>query len=407
MERTTILSTFTSSPVRAMGDDEEWPEEGLSKAEWEKKVKEFPYYEEGSVKLLAKGAMGAAFKVVRKDDKSTRCLKLALSGETAWVLEEEVKVMFKLRHPHLVPVYSTGVLTHKGRVNIQKLNKTSVRYVEMELLKTDLHHMIGGEGLPTEVAAKVTGGVVSGLRYLHLKQLVHRDIKPGNIFVTAGVAKIGDFGLCCKLEHAGKMLCGTPEYLPADVWHRATPPGIRCDVWGCGCTLYEMVEAAMLFRLPPLMEEAIPALQSPKWRNYGSVLTSALRELMSTPTTRNCLEIVSNLLQLDEFENYQPKTGAQFERAKQRGYLDEEGNKKANQNQRKRRKEAKKKKAALASSSKEAPAAAAADDKDDSGSGGVISVDEDDDVKEDDVFPRRRQAGNSMEPMRTDWAGTD
>ena len=107
----------------------------------------------------------------------------------------------------------------------------------MELLKTDLHRMIGHDGLPAEVTATMLKHVTSGLRYLHLKDLVHRDIKPGNIFiVSAGVAKTGDFGLCCRKRQAKNTLgvCGTLQYLPADIltmlWYRAELVELICNL---------------------------------------------------------------------------------------------------------------------------------------------------------------------------------
>ena len=196
----------------------------------------------------------------------------------------------------------------------------------MELLKTDLHRMIGHDGLPAEVTATMLKHVTSGLRYLHLKDLVHRDIKPGNIFVSAGVAKIGDFGLCCRKRQAKNTLgvCGTLQYLPADILTMRTPMGERRDIWGLGCVLclgfllalfvlcmffvvfvlcffcltcsrYEMVEATLAFEEPPKMEQPLPEMKSPKWRTYGSVLHTAWKQLMSTPTAVQSLEIVGDL----------------------------------------------------------------------------------------------------------------
>ena len=108
----------------------------------------------------------------------------------------------------------------------------------MELLKTDLHKMIGTSGLPSEVCARLLSHVTSGLRYLHNRRLVHLDVKPQNIFVSSGVAKLGDFGLCCKKEKANLGgVCGTLQYLPGDVLCGKVPMSERNDIWGLGCVL--------------------------------------------------------------------------------------------------------------------------------------------------------------------------
>ena len=83
----------------------------------------------------------------------------------------------------------------------------------MELLGGDLHndiqkHRLGH--LPPETCGRFLKHVVSGLMHLHSRKLIHRDIKPGNIFVSGDTAKIGDFGLTVE---AGPTLavCGTPN----------------------------------------------------------------------------------------------------------------------------------------------------------------------------------------------------
>ena len=112
----------------------------------------------------------------------------------------------------------------------------------MELLSGDLHSKIvrSAGGLVPEDATKILSHIVSGMRYLHeTHQMIHRDIKPANVFLTSGVAKIGDFGLCISKEELENQPgpCGTPHYLPADVWLEMVPPSERNDIWGAGCTL--------------------------------------------------------------------------------------------------------------------------------------------------------------------------
>ena len=79
--------------------------------------------------------------------------------------------------------------------------------------------------------------ITSAIKYLHYKQVCHRDVKPQNIFVAGGVAKLGDFGLVVHWNNITDV-GGTPEYLPYDVWHGDVPMPPRCDVWGLGCVLH-------------------------------------------------------------------------------------------------------------------------------------------------------------------------
>lgn len=109
----------------------------------------------------------------------------------------------------------------------------------MELLDGDLHSEIRKNRLghlPPEVCGKFLKHISSGLRHLHDKGLIHRDIKPANVFVSGAIAKIGDFGLTVEMG-PGLSVCGTPNYLPWDIWHSQVPMSFRADVWGLGCVL--------------------------------------------------------------------------------------------------------------------------------------------------------------------------
>ena len=81
------------------------------------------------------------------------------------------------------------------------------------------------------------------LQYIHEKKIVHRDIKPQNVFLTnVGVVKLGDFGVARSLENTEdfcKTVIGTPFYLSPEVWSNS-PYNSQTDIWSLGCILYEM-----------------------------------------------------------------------------------------------------------------------------------------------------------------------
>ena len=96
----------------------------------------------------------------------------------------------------------------------------------MELLEADLHSLIyNGKKLPPETCAKLMLQLCSGLIYMHSEHsLIHRDVKPANIFVTEQRLKLGDFGLTMEEHGAGASeICGTPEYMPYEIWNVAEP----------------------------------------------------------------------------------------------------------------------------------------------------------------------------------------
>ena len=121
----------------------------------------------------------------------------------------------------------------------QKSISQGIRYIEMELLDGDLHTEIRKQRtghLPPETCGRFLKHVVSGLMHLRGLKLIHRDIKPGNIFVSGSIAKIGDFGLTA-MSGPKLGICGTENYLPYDIWHGKVPTSYRADIWGTGCVL--------------------------------------------------------------------------------------------------------------------------------------------------------------------------
>ena len=75
----------------------------------------------------------------------------------------------------------------------------------------------------------------------HKQSVLHRDLKPKNIFLTAGDrVRIGDLG-CSKLmkSRLTRTQVGTPYYMAPELWQRKHYDG-KCDVWSLGCILYQM-----------------------------------------------------------------------------------------------------------------------------------------------------------------------
>uniref|UniRef100_A0A182INF7 polo kinase n=1 Tax=Anopheles atroparvus TaxID=41427 RepID=A0A182INF7_ANOAO len=86
--------------------------------------------------------------------------------------------------------------------------------------------------------------VMTGVKYLHDRQIIHRDLKLGNLFLNDELhVKIGDFGLATKIEFEGerkKTLCGTPNYIAPEILNKKGH-SYEVDIWSIGCVMYTLL----------------------------------------------------------------------------------------------------------------------------------------------------------------------
>jgi eukaryotic-like serine/threonine-protein kinase len=195
------------------------------------------------VDVLGRGAMGvvyrgrdegldrdAAVKVVRTE---------ALDDESRAMFLKEARAAARLQHPNIVTVYELG-------------EEEGVPFLAMELLAgQDLQRAMRDRAFADPLAAlAVTEQVLSGLGHAHLRGIVHRDMKPSNVFLHDGAhVKILDFGVARigeGLTVTGRVV-GTPHYMsPEQV--RAEPVDGRTDLFSAALMFYEMVTGAKAYR---------------------------------------------------------------------------------------------------------------------------------------------------------------
>jgi len=144
---------------------------------------------------------------------------------------------------------------------------------------------------------------------MHEHRVMHRDIKPNNIFVTTdGTAKIGDLGLSRFMSSQTmqvQSMVGTPCYMSPEVI-RGLPYDFSSDVWGLGCLLYEMTALKVPFYSPKLNYytlgkkittcdyEPLPDSVSPAIRDTVGLLLRS--EPQDRPTAQQLLDRVSSFL---------------------------------------------------------------------------------------------------------------
>lgn len=92
--------------------------------------------------------------------------------------------------------------------------------------------------------------LISAVEYMHSNRVIHRDLKLGNIFLSADMEmKVGDFGLAAKLEFSEekkRTMCGTPNYIAPEIVEGSVGHSYEVDIWSMGVICF-----AFLFGRPP------------------------------------------------------------------------------------------------------------------------------------------------------------
>ncbi len=153
---------------------------------------------------------------------------------------------------------STAALTHPNIVAIHDFGRTDdgAPYLVMELLEGQpLRALLRGEPLPLSDVLELGGQMAAGLARAHDFGIIHRDVKPENVFVLEEdgqrVVKLVDFGLArseqdTRLTNLGEVI-GTPQYMaPERALSRDVTPA--CDLYSLGVVLFEMATGALPFQ---------------------------------------------------------------------------------------------------------------------------------------------------------------
>jgi hypothetical protein len=197
---------------------------------------------------LGEGGMGVVWRA--EDTSLERQVAIKLlpgfndDGDRLARFEREAKAVAALSHPNILAIHDFG--THEGQA-----------YAVMELLEGDsLRERLAAGALPPRKAVEYATQIAKGLAAAHERGVVHRDLKPDNVFVTRdGIVKILDFGLAkvdeniegdqtatptrTHLTEPGSVL-GTVGYMsPEQV--RSQPADHRADIFSFGAVLYEML----------------------------------------------------------------------------------------------------------------------------------------------------------------------
>jgi serine/threonine-protein kinase len=168
-------------------------------------------------------------------------------------LRAEARAAARLRHRHIMTVHDYGETADAAGV--------PVPYVVMELVDgRSLSATLADGPLPWPEAVRICAQVAAALAHAHARGIVHRDVKPDNVILTAAGATLVDFGISASVGETdlapdGSLL-GTPAYLAPERLD-AGPVRAACDVYGLGLLLYKSLTGRLPWPADPTPETLV------------------------------------------------------------------------------------------------------------------------------------------------------
>jgi hypothetical protein len=193
------------------------------------------------LRVLGQGGMGVVF--LAEDPRLGRRMALkvmrpalAANAPARQRFLREARAVAAMAHDNVVPVFHAG-------------EEGSLPYLLMPLLQGETleSHLQRAGRLPPDAVARIGGEIAEGLHHAHERGLVHRDVKPGNVWIEQGTGrvKVLDFGLVRVADSADALtrpgaLLGTPSFMAPEQIEpaRSTEIDHRCDLFALGCVLY-------------------------------------------------------------------------------------------------------------------------------------------------------------------------
>lgn len=226
------------------------------------------------------GQNNGKFVAVKKIIKST------LSNRGLSMLTSEIEIskeIIKFSHPNIVTCYDI-------------IDDIDVVYIVMEYCPDgDFSEILNKRPLKYKFIKYYFNQIVEGIKYLHDRGIMHRDLKPKNMLITNDkrTIKICDFGFAKKHDKIKRVytMCGSPLYMAPDIYKK-TGYYETIDVWSLGMILYEMI-----FGIHPLASWDDPR------KMVQSITTTDIKiPEQNEDIEPDCIDLLQQMLKRNEFE---------------------------------------------------------------------------------------------------------
>jgi CheY-like chemotaxis protein len=269
--------------------------------------------------LIGRGSMGEVFRC--RDEIMGRLVAVkTMNYEIGSGVEKsfadrfmvEAGSLARLVHPGIVATHDFGIDQRRKKMFLV------MEYVDGPTL---LHEMKKGQ-MPIEIALRIGWDMADALAHAHERDVVHRDVKPGNVMLDAiGQPKLTDFGLARLGSFSvsdGNMVVGSPSYMAPEAVLRPASADHRVDQYSLGVVLFEMITGWETELSGTITHQVLAGLnvKRPSLKELGIAAPPEVQQLLSCLTARmpnNRFEDDKDLL--DAFAEAGRKVGLQLERA--------------------------------------------------------------------------------------------
>jgi hypothetical protein len=236
--------------------------------------------------LIGEGAFGRVYRGLDRRlarPVAVKVIKPWWAEDSAWVerFQREAQLLARISDPGIVQIYDIGH-AESGPYYVAEL-------VDGESLAERLRH----GPLPPAEARAIAERLCRALAGAHAQGIVHCDVKPANVLITAaGTVKVGDFGVARLAEGTSQApsatVAGTPRYMSPEQ-ARGQPTGPATDVYSAGVVLYEMLAAEPPFAHGSAVELGLRHVQEQP-PPLAAEVPAALREVVARALAKDPLE---------------------------------------------------------------------------------------------------------------------
>ena len=202
------------------------------------------------IQELGSGCFGNAYKVLNKNDNRTYVMKKIprhnIRREKMQEFKKEAEILSIFNNDHIVKFKESFYSTNSFNIVME--------YCDGGTLKSYIdRHKENHQKIDKETIYKFVKDICKGLKDIQRQNIIHKDLKPDNLFLTSDLkVKIGDFGISKKLYNSrdyantafGPTLYMSPEQLKQDKFN------YKNDIWSLGCVIHELCTLEICFKSP-------------------------------------------------------------------------------------------------------------------------------------------------------------